>query len=127
MKFLADMGVSQRTVLWLRQMGHDAVHLREEKLHKLPDEQILEKGLREGRIVLTFDLDFGEIMAKAGSSCPSVIIFRLADGTPMNVNTHLQKVLQDNSDQLAAGAIISVEEKKHRVRLLPIIFPKAKG
>ncbi len=30
MKFLADMGVSMTTVSSLRQLGHDAVHLREQ-------------------------------------------------------------------------------------------------
>ena len=36
MRFLADMGVSLRVIEWLRQQGHDAKHLREENLHKLP-------------------------------------------------------------------------------------------
>ena len=31
MKFLADMGISQSTVRWLRQLGYDAVHLREHR------------------------------------------------------------------------------------------------
>jgi predicted nuclease of predicted toxin-antitoxin system len=30
MRFLADMGVSERVVEWLRTNGHDAVHLRDE-------------------------------------------------------------------------------------------------
>lgn len=33
MKFLADMGISPRTVEWLRQQGYDAVHLLDEGLH----------------------------------------------------------------------------------------------
>ena len=36
MKFLADMGVSMSTVQTLRDAGHDAVHLRDEGLHRLP-------------------------------------------------------------------------------------------
>jgi len=30
MRFLADMGVSLRLVQWLREQGHDVVHLRDE-------------------------------------------------------------------------------------------------
>jgi predicted nuclease of predicted toxin-antitoxin system len=52
-KFLADMGVSMRTVTWLRQKGYDAVHLREEGLQRLPDHQIMGKAVDEKRIVLT--------------------------------------------------------------------------
>jgi predicted nuclease of predicted toxin-antitoxin system len=36
MRFLADMGISQRVVEWLRTKGHDAVHLRDEGLQRLP-------------------------------------------------------------------------------------------
>jgi predicted nuclease of predicted toxin-antitoxin system len=73
-RFLADMGVDQRVVAWLRAAGHDAVHLRDEGLQRLPDEGVFEKAIAEGRIVLTFDLDFGEIAALAvgmsrASSC----------------------------------------------------------
>ena len=57
------MGVSQHIVQWLRQNGEDAVHLRDEGLQKLPDSTIFEKAHLEGRVVLKFDLDFGEIAA----------------------------------------------------------------
>jgi len=49
-----------------------------------------------------------------------VIIFRLENETPKNVNRRLEQVLDESSDALEKGAIISVEEARHRVRLLPI-------
>ena len=58
MRFLADMGVSITTVHALREAGHDAVHLREEGLIRLPDPDIVAKAAQEHRVVLTFDLDF---------------------------------------------------------------------
>lgn len=42
MKFLANMGISPRTVEWLRSEGHDAVRLIEENLQHLSDEEILD-------------------------------------------------------------------------------------
>jgi predicted nuclease of predicted toxin-antitoxin system len=60
MKFLADMGISPRTVTFLRELGHEAVHLHEEGLERLGDTAILAKARKEGRILLTHDLDFGE-------------------------------------------------------------------
>jgi predicted nuclease of predicted toxin-antitoxin system len=32
------MGVDVRVVEWLRRFGHEAVHLREQGLHRVPDE-----------------------------------------------------------------------------------------
>ena len=47
MKFLADMGISLHTVSWLRSAGYKVVHLRDEGLQRLPDDQILVKARTE--------------------------------------------------------------------------------
>jgi predicted nuclease of predicted toxin-antitoxin system len=118
MRFLADMGVAQRTVEWLRAEGHDAVHLRDEGLQRMPNGQIFDKAAAEGRIVLTFDLDFGEIVALSGGQRASVILFRLHNTRTPHVIDRLQKVLKDSSDALEQGAIVVVEESRHRTRRL---------
>ena len=51
------------TVRALRQAGEEVVHLRDEGLFQLPDDSILDKARREQRVILTFDLDFGELLA----------------------------------------------------------------
>ena len=55
MRFLADMCVDVRIVKWLEQNGHDATHLRDQGLHRMPNGEIFEKAIREDRIVITFD------------------------------------------------------------------------
>jgi len=120
MRFLADMGISPKVVELLRDQGHDALHLHEESLGRLPDVDILEKARKEGRIVLTHDLDFAELLALGESSSASVIIFRLRDMRPTNVRRHLQAIIDHHADALARGAIISVTEGRLRVRGLPI-------
>jgi predicted nuclease of predicted toxin-antitoxin system len=77
MRFLADMGVSMRVVEWLRASGHDAIHLRDEGLQKLPNGEIFQRAIRQERVVLTFDLDFGEIVAASGGTSIGAILFRL--------------------------------------------------
>jgi predicted nuclease of predicted toxin-antitoxin system len=114
------MGVSVTTVEALRAADHDAVHLREEGLIRLPDPEIAAKAGREGRIVLTFDLDFGDILAAARSGAPSVIIFRLRNQTPTAVNPRLFRVIGDCAGELVSGAIVIVEDEGYRVRRLPI-------
>ncbi|MEH2407608.1 DUF5615 family PIN-like protein [Nostoc sp.] len=52
MKFLADIGISLRTGSCLRGDGYDVVHLQDEDLQRLPDNQILIKARTEGRILL---------------------------------------------------------------------------
>lgn len=121
MKFFADMGISPDTVSWLRNQGHDAVHLHERGWDRLPDGEILERARDEGRVLLTHDLDFGQLLALSKATSPSVIVFRLADMRPDSVNRHLARVLKQAADDLARGAIVSVREGQIRVRALPIL------
>jgi predicted nuclease of predicted toxin-antitoxin system len=114
------MGVSLTTVAALRAANHDAVHLRDEGLIRPPDPMIAAKALAEGRTVLTFDLDFGDILAIARSQAPSVVIFRLRNQTPAAVNPRLFRVIGDCAADLASGAIVIVEDDGFRVRRLPI-------
>lgn len=118
MKFLADMGVSIRVVEWLRAEGHDARHLREEGLQRLPNGAIFEKADDENRILLTFDLDFGEIVALSGKRRVSVVIFRLRDARSVRQIARLTKVIAESSHALVEGAVVVVEDGRHRVRYL---------
>ena len=125
MQFLADMGIDQRIVDWLRSKGHDAVHLREQRLHRLSDTDIFVKAIAENRIILTFDLDFGEILALAGADVVSVILFRLNNTRTPFVQTRLATVLTADEAALRRGAIIVVEDGRHRVRDLPLGQPQS--
>jgi predicted nuclease of predicted toxin-antitoxin system len=120
MKFLADMGISPRMTEELRRKGHDAVHLIEQKLNRMTDSDILKKARQENRVVLTHDLGFGELLAASGGILPSVIIFRLKDMRPANVGNHLFGIINQQPDALDQGSVISVTEKKIRIRTLPI-------
>jgi predicted nuclease of predicted toxin-antitoxin system len=118
-KFLADMGISLTTVAFLHALGHDAVHLAEQGLERLPDRDIVVKAREEGRILLVHDLDFGELVAASGGTLPSVITFRLRNMHPDWVNGALQRLLPQHGDALERGAMISVTEGQVRVRSLP--------
>lgn len=92
MRFIADMGISQTTVQWLKEQGFNAVHVRDMGMHRSSDTNIVKKAMEEGRIALTCDLDFGDIVSASGERCPSVIILRLENETPGNVNRRLKSV-----------------------------------
>ena len=114
------MGISLRTVAWLRTCNYNIVHLRDEGLQRLPDNEILTKARSEGRIVLTVDLDFVQLLAGNRETLPSVILFRLGNENYNEINQRLSEVLNNCQEDLEAGAIISVNNKTFRVRKLPI-------
>lgn len=120
MRFLADMGVSGSVATALRALGHDVAHAGEQGLGRAPDSVLLETARREQRVVLTFDLDFGDLLAASGAWLPSVIIFRLRDQRPAAVTPRLLRLLEERSKELEAGVLVVVEHDRYRLRRLPM-------
>jgi predicted nuclease of predicted toxin-antitoxin system len=120
MRFLIDMGLSVAVAAWLREAGHDAVHLRELGLQRMSDSDAFAKAAGEGRIVVTCDLDFGEILAATGSRTVSVVLFRIENANAPRAIAHLESLLRNSSQVLEQGAIVVIEEARHRIRRLPI-------
>jgi predicted nuclease of predicted toxin-antitoxin system len=119
-RFLADMGVSVSVAAARRALGHDVVHARERGLARAPDGVLLDTARREQRVVLTFDLDFGDLLAASGARLPSVVLFRLRDQTPASVTPRLRRLLEERGQDLATGALVVVEHARYRLRRLPI-------
>jgi predicted nuclease of predicted toxin-antitoxin system len=115
------MGISYQVAQWLNNIGHDAVHLSNEGLHTLEDYLIVEKAIKETRIILTADMDFGQILAFTKSSLVSVVQFRLFDLSPDNLISKLDIVFDKFSDEMSTDTvIITVQENKMRLKKLPL-------
>ncbi len=120
MRFLVDMNLAVPVAAWLRGRGHDAVHLLEAGLGDLPDSGVLAKAHAEGRVLLTCDLDFGEIIARTGGRGVSLVVFRMFAVDPPRVIQRLDKILASYGAVLAQGAVVVVDETRVRVRRLPL-------
>jgi len=101
------------TVHSLRERGHEAIHLREEGLRQLPDEKILEKARQEGRIVLTFDLDFGDLMA-TGASMPKTATVDEIVETLKRVPKARLRIVRDVAEALAESGAKSTHALRRR-------------
>ena len=119
MRFLADMCIDVRVPAWLNSQGHDATHLRDQGLQRLANGGIFEKAIEESRVVVTFDLDFGEIVALSRGRKTGVILFRLRNTRVAFVIQRLSEVIADCAEALKRGAIVIVEESRFRIREFP--------
>jgi predicted nuclease of predicted toxin-antitoxin system len=115
-KFLADMGVSPVTVAFLRKLGYDAVRLPEVGLERRTDADVIAYAVREGQVMLTFDLDYPALLALNPSSRVSAIIFRALSAKPKWINQRLGEILPLLEDALTEGAVAVVEDRRIRVR-----------
>jgi len=120
MKLVLDMNLSPDWVPVLQQAGHTVTHWSSFGSPRATDREILTWARQRQQVVFTHDLDFGAILAATDADSPSVLQVRTQDPTPEHCGPIVVDTLKRHSDALAAGALISVDENRARVRLLPL-------
>ncbi len=119
MKILIDMNLSP---LWMNTFAkHDieAIHWSSVGDPRATDRVIMEWASANGYIVFTHDLDFGALLAATQASSPSVIQVRTQDVLPDQIEDTIISVINQFQTTLEAGALITVDETRSRVRVLP--------
>jgi predicted nuclease of predicted toxin-antitoxin system len=120
MKLLLDMNLSPALAELLLGKGIDAVHWYAIGKHDADDSEIMAYARNNGYIVLTCDLDFSAILSASHGSKPSVVQLRKNLIQAEQVVDLLTDVLLQNAEDLMKGAILSIDIKKARLRLLPL-------
>jgi predicted nuclease of predicted toxin-antitoxin system len=77
MRFLADENFPGDAVTALRTSGHDVLWIRTDA-PGITDQDVLARSLKDARVLLTFDKDFGELAWRSGlpATC-GIVLFRL--------------------------------------------------
>jgi predicted nuclease of predicted toxin-antitoxin system len=119
-KILIDMNLSPNWVPVLETAGFESVHWSMVGDPRASDRVIMEWALTNAYIVFTNDLDFGAILAATQAEAPSVLQIRGQDILPTSIGSLVIDVLKQLDSVLEAGALISVDESRARVRILPI-------
>ncbi len=119
MTLLVDMNLAPRLAQLLVQAGVEAVHWVQCGPGTAPDVDIMAYAHERGWIVVTHDLDFTAILAATGAVGPSVVQVRGLDVTPEALVGPLVSAVWQCAEPLARGAILTLDAKRLRVRLLP--------
>jgi len=76
-------------------------------------------------VVVTHDLDFGDILAATGGAKPSVVQIRASDLAVERIGAQVIGALALCAEELAAGALVTIDVLRTRIRLLPLPFRQA--
>jgi predicted nuclease of predicted toxin-antitoxin system len=120
MKILLDMNLTPRWVQFLQDAGFEVRHWSQVGRANAPDEEIMAYAARFGFVVLTHDLDFSAILAATKGKKPSVVQVRARNITPEAIGINIIAALQATGDELEAGALLTIDADRTRVRLLPL-------
>jgi predicted nuclease of predicted toxin-antitoxin system len=119
-QLVVDMNLSPEWTAELARHGWSAVHWSAVGDPRADDSAIMAWAVTNSYVVFTHDLDFGTILALTHATGPSVLQVRSQDVLPEHIGPMVFAALRQHDAALAAGALVVVEAKKSRVRILPI-------
>jgi predicted nuclease of predicted toxin-antitoxin system len=110
-KFLLDSNTGRAVAEWLRQQGHDVFEAR---LEPDPgDTELLERAANEGRILITIDTDFGELIFRQRMRHAGLV--RLPDVPGAKRVEIMKDLLERYRMKVEQGAILTVRGGRIRV------------
>lgn len=116
MRFLLDQSSDARLVPYLRNLGHDATRIGADYPAGIPDLQVLSLAQAEGRILITDDRDFGELVVRSNQPYAGVIYLRLGSYADLATKmSRLDYVLTRYAAQLDQFLTVTL----HKVRVRP--------
>jgi predicted nuclease of predicted toxin-antitoxin system len=120
MKVLIDMNLSPRWTRLFADAGIEAAHWSQLGAGGAPDVEIMAFAKAHGYVVFTHDLDFSAILAATHGEKPSVVQVRSEDVSPEAIGNTVVVAVRQTAEDLAEGALLTVEPDRMRVRLLPL-------
>jgi predicted nuclease of predicted toxin-antitoxin system len=117
MQFKIDENLPLRLRNLLMENGFKAETVFEEGISGEPDKMIFDYCQRENLILITLDLDFGNIRAYPLGTHPGIIVLKLKKQSAKAVTQAFKRFLSkaENLRKLA-GCIVIIEENKFRIR-----------
>lgn len=117
MQFLANENFPLLSVRNLRNLGLDITSIMEDS-PGIKDTEVLARAVKEERIILTFDRDYGELIFRRFLPKPiGVIYFRYQPFTPEEPAQHLMRLLNEKDLKLERMFTV-LERNKLRQRSL---------
>ncbi|MDF1882275.1 DUF5615 family PIN-like protein [Sulfurimonas sp. MAG313] len=120
MNFVLDMNIPKGWVEFLQTLGHRAIHWRDIGNICAEDTEIMQWARINQFIVFTHDLDFGSLLYATQANKPSVIQLRMESIIPSIAGEIVNETIELISKELEQGALVIIDPKKHRVRVLPL-------
>jgi predicted nuclease of predicted toxin-antitoxin system len=114
-KFKLDENLSPALASMFAAAGHDAHSVIEQALGGQPDDHVLDVCNRENRALISFDLDFANIIAYPPANFHGIVVLRLSSQAHLHAEAAVQRILAQLPAEEIPGRLWIVEE--HRIRI----------
>jgi predicted nuclease of predicted toxin-antitoxin system len=115
MKIKLDENITVSVSDLLRSLGHDVDTVRDEGLAGNEDSIIWNAAQREGRFLITQDLDFSDLRNYAAGSHHGLLLLRLHLPSQQQMAQRIRELFQDEECNRWNGCMVVATEQKIRV------------
>lgn len=115
-RFKLDENLPRAAEALLRSAGHDVDTVLGDRLAGGPDAQVLDVCRSEGRVLITFDLDFADIHAYPPASHAGIWVLRPLTQSIENAVTLLRGALAVLPKEATKSRLWIVEHERIRIR-----------
>ena len=119
MRLFCDQNIMVETARFLRALGHDVSSARDVKLAEAPDDEVLAYAIREDRVLLTYNADFGDLRLFPVGTHSGIIRLRLSEQTAGALHPVLEAALRDLAAKDLSGKLVTVTRTAIRIRGKP--------
>ncbi len=116
MRLKLDENLSRHLKPTLAAFQHDVTTATDEQLLGKNDVEIAAAATREGRILLTLDLEFADLRKHPPGEHPGVLLFPPVTYGPLAVNRFIENFIKGADLPSLAGCLVVVEPSRVRVR-----------
>lgn len=113
--FLADENIPRKSYQILLENGIDVKHITDEGLASISDKQVIDFAIKENRLIITFDSDFGELIFRLNYKPIGVIYFRWKEFRPKEPGEYLLNLIEKEEINLE-GYLTVIDRNKIRQR-----------
>ena len=116
MLFKVDENLHEEVAVLLRQHGHDAVTVYDQQMQGQVDDDVAAVCRQEGRVIVTQDLDFSNILTYAPQDYAGIIVLRLHDQSRPSVAAMVARIIPLFATESLVGCLWIVDEIGARIR-----------
>ena len=111
-EFITDENIAKSVVKGLRKEGFNVKDIKEEKLYGMSDKTIIEMAIKENRVIITHDKNFGNVLNNPNVDHRGIIFIRFKVQNPENVGSVLSKALKSEFLNKFENSLIVISENQ---------------
>ena len=116
LRLLIDANMPRLITRSLTALGYDVVDIRDVEVPGVADERIFEIAQQEGRVIITRDQDFGNVLLYPPGLHSGIIVLKTQALSSESIKDLLVRFLAEIKEDEVSGSLIILEKHRYRIR-----------